>query len=331
MSSEHDRQLVLVFQPVFPALLALFDLVFGSMRIALAAIAGGSVILVYALGRELGLPTRARVIASALFALSPFAVVQSALFLEYLFAVALEMAVLTLLLAGLRMAPRSGGPLGPGVGAQRPAAGRRRPRLRAPRVHPPARGVDARRGDGALSDRARARGLTRAVRHLLWPAVGAVPVVASMLVYNAYLTGNPLRFPLWAIGGNNSFGFGLRNVVDGSPLINATFVNSLRALHQNMRSLPHWMFGSIVIVPLAFYGLWHRRREPTTVLLAAIGVLFPLAYVFYWGNLLIVNGRKLIGRTTTWPSWCRPSCSPPWRSSASCSDAAERRRCCSSQ
>ena len=104
MSSEHDQQLVLVFQPVFPALLALSDLVFGSMRVALGLIAGGSVLLVYALGRELELSTRARVIACAFFALSPFAVMQSALYLEYLFAVALEMAVLTLLLAGLRSA-----------------------------------------------------------------------------------------------------------------------------------------------------------------------------------------------------------------------------------
>jgi hypothetical protein len=55
------------------------------------------------------------------------------------------------------------------------------------------------------------------------------------------------------------------------------------------------VFGSIIIVPLAVLGLWQRRHETTTVLLAAIGVLFPLAYLFYWGNLLIVNGRKLIG------------------------------------
>ena len=63
MSSEHDQQLVLVFQPVFPALLALSDLVFGSMRVALGMIAGGSVLLVYALCGELGLSSRARVIA----------------------------------------------------------------------------------------------------------------------------------------------------------------------------------------------------------------------------------------------------------------------------
>ena len=84
-----------------------------------------------------------------------------------------------------------------------------------------------------------------------------------MLVYNAQLTGNPFRFPLWAIGGNNSFGFGQRNVVAGSPLIDVTFLNGLKALHQNMRSLPHWMFGSLLVVPLCVYGLWQRRRDAT--------------------------------------------------------------------
>ena len=284
MSSEHDQRLVLVFQPVFPALLALTDLLFGSMRVGLGLIAGGCVLLVYTLGRELGLPARGRVIASALFALSPFAVVQSALYLEYAFAVALEMAVLTLLLAGLRM-----------------QSGRRARRLAgAGFVYGLL--VFTRPLEGLMLGVAmglyllvRERGLTRALRLLVWPALGAVPVVATMLVYNAHLTGHPFRFPLWAIGGNNSFGFGRRNIVDEAPLIDATFVNGLKALHQNVRSLPHWMFGSILIVPPALYGLWQRRREPTTVLLAAIGALFPLAYLFYWGNLLIVNGRKSIG------------------------------------
>lgn len=284
MSSEHDQKLVLVFQPVFPALLALSDLVFGSMRVGLGMIAAGSVLLVYALGGELGLSSRARVLASALFALSPFAVIQSALYLEYLFAVALEMAVLTLLLAGLRS-----------------PSGRRARRLSAAGLvfgllvfTRPLEGLMLGAAMG-LYLIVRERTLMRALRQLAWPVLGATPIVALMLVYNAQLTGNPLRFPLWAIGGNNSFGFGRRNVVAGSPLIDATFLNGLKALHQNMRSLPHWVFGSILVVPLAVQGLWQRRHEATTVLLAAIGVLFPLAYLFYWGNLLIVNGRKQIG------------------------------------
>ena len=284
MSAEHDQKLVLVFQPVFPALLALSDLIFGSMRIALGLISAGSVLLVYALGRELRLTSRARVIACALFALSPFVVIQSALYLEYVFAVALEMAVLTLLLAGLRStagarARRLGG-AGLVYGLlifTRPLEGLML-------------GVAM-----ALYLLVRERTLRRALGSLVWPAVGALPIVVLMLVYNAHLTGSPLRFPLWAIGGDNSFGFGQRNVVAGSPLIDVTFLNALKALHQNVRSLPHWVFGSLFVIPLGVYGFWQRRHDTTTVLLVAIGVLFPLGYVFYWGNLLIVNGRKQIG------------------------------------
>ena len=284
MSSEHDQRLVLVFQPVFPALLALSDLIFGSMRVALGAIAASSVLLMYALGRELHLSPRARVIACALFALSPFVVIQSGLYLEYLFAVALEMAVLTLLLAGLRSTARRRARRLSGAGFVYGLLVFTRP------LEGLMLGVAM-----ALYLLARERKLTRALRQLLWPALGALPIVGLMLAYNAQLTGSPLRFPLWAIGGNNSFGFGLRNVVAGSPLIDVTFLNGLKALHQNMRSLPHWVFGSLFVVPLAVYGLWQRRRDPTTVLLVAIGVLFPLGYLFYWGNLLIVNGRKQIG------------------------------------
>jgi 4-amino-4-deoxy-L-arabinose transferase-like glycosyltransferase len=166
MSSEHDEQLILVFQPVFPALLALSDLVFGSMRVVLGLIAGGSVLLVYALARELELSTRARVIACAFFALSPFAVIQSALYLEYLFAVALEMAVLTLLLAGLRS-----------------AAGRRARRLTAAGLlfgllvfTRPLEGLMLGVAMG-LYLIVRERTLARALRQLGWPVLGAIPPV----------------------------------------------------------------------------------------------------------------------------------------------------------
>ena len=284
MSNEHDGRLVLVFQPVFPAVLALSDLLFGSMRVALGLIAAGCVILVALLGRELRFTTRTCVMAAALFALSPFAVFQSALYLEYLFAVLLELAVLTLFLRGR-------GRAGPVRARLLAAAGLVFGLLVFTRP------LEALMLGAALALylAAAERRIAGAVRNLWWPALGSLPAILGMLLYNAQLTGNPLRFPLWAIGGNNAFGFGKRHVVDTAPIIDATALNALKALHQNLRSLPHWMFGSLLIVPLAFWGLWLRRRDNTTVLLGAIGVLFPLAYVFYWGNLLIVNGRKQIG------------------------------------
>ncbi len=287
MTSPHDERLVAVFQPVFPAWLALCDRVFGSMRPGPALVAAAAVVLVAVLARALDLGRWTAVVASALFALSPFVVVQSALYLEYIFAVALEMAGLALVFAargrlasGERVTPHA---LAAGfvfgvLGFTRPL-------------------------EAILTAIAVTAYLVVELRHelrRLWPllarfVVGGLPVVAVALVYNAALTGNPLRFPLWAIGGNNAFGFGQRNIVDGSPLIDVTPLNALKATHQNLRSFPHWLFGSILVVPFALWGLWERRHDARTIAVAGIGVLFPLGYFFYWGNLLIVNGRKQIG------------------------------------
>ena len=53
MSGREDGHLFLVVQPVLPALLAVSDLLFGSMRFAVAAIAAAAVIAVFAAVREL--------------------------------------------------------------------------------------------------------------------------------------------------------------------------------------------------------------------------------------------------------------------------------------
>lgn len=282
MSAAYEGRLVLVFQPVFPGLLALFDLAFGSTRLALGAIAAAAVLGVYALAGELGFSPRSRLVASALFALSPLALVQSALYLEYLFATALELFALALVVRGARL----------GRSRLLAAAGVLFGILLFTRpLEALLLGAATMVYFTAVTPRAWAAVARRAVM----VSLGAVPLAVAMLAYNAAMTGHALRFPLWAIGGDNAFGFGRRRIVAGSPLIDVTVLNALKATHQNLRSLPHWMFGSILVVPLAFWGLWLRRREPWAWLLASIGILFPLGYFFYWGNLLIVNGRKQIG------------------------------------
>src|SRR5207248_4968682 len=71
MSGQHDDRLFLAVQPVLPALLAVSDAVFGSMRIALGLIAAGAVIAIFAVVRELLRNDRIALIAAAFFALSP--------------------------------------------------------------------------------------------------------------------------------------------------------------------------------------------------------------------------------------------------------------------
>jgi hypothetical protein len=100
---------------------------------------------------------------------------------------------------------------------------------------------------------------------------------------------------LWAVGGRNEFGFGSRNIVDGAPAMDITFRRSLWALRGNLSAFPQWYSGGVVAIALATYGAWRLRRRPVTVLLAAILVVVPLGYLFYWGNVLIIFGRNFLG------------------------------------
>ena len=95
-----DR-LVLVQQPTLPALMALSEALFGTMRIALAAIAAAAVVAMYALTNALLRDLRIAVVASACFVLSPLVMVQSAMFVSYVLAVSLTAASLALLTRGL--------------------------------------------------------------------------------------------------------------------------------------------------------------------------------------------------------------------------------------
>jgi hypothetical protein len=135
------------------------------------------------------------------------------------------------------------------------------------------------------------------VRAGLTMAVGLFPVVIVMLLYNRSTTGNPLRFPLWAIGGNDSFGFGDRSIVAGAPTVHYGIGEAWLTLRTNLRAFPHWLFGGVVTVPVLAWGavrLWRTHRA-AVALLGAIALIYPLGYFFYWGNYLIIAGRNFFG------------------------------------
>jgi len=139
------------------------------------------------------------------------------------------------------------------------------------------------------------RYLRRAGRTIGWGTIGAMPLLAMCVGYNAVVTGSPLRFPLWTIGGRNGFGFGPRNIVDGAPTMDITPRRSLWALRGNLAAFPHWYTGGLLAVALAAYGLWRLRRHAVAKLLVAIAIVVPVGYLFYWGNVLIIFGRRFLG------------------------------------
>ena len=283
MSGEHDGHLFLVVQPVLPALLAASDLLFGTMRIALGLIAAGAVIATFTAVRALFENERLALLAAAFFALSPFVIVQSALFLTYVLAVLLTGIVITLVSRGLKTGSRgafAGAGLVYGVLL----------------VARPIEGIML-----ALAlvvwVIARRDPVSQVVRGAVVMVVGTLPIAVLMLGYNRVTTGNPFRFPLWAIGGNDSFGFGDRSIVSGAPTVHYGLSEAWLTLRTNLRAFPHWMLGGLITVPLGAWGVirsWRMHRT-ATVFLLAIAVIYPLGYFFYWGNYLIIAGRNFFG------------------------------------
>jgi hypothetical protein len=140
-------------------------------------------------------------------------------------------------------------------------------------------------------------GVRSAFRNAGVMAAGALPMLALCLAYNAATTGNPLKFPLWAIGGNDAFGFGDRAIAAGGRPIHFGPGESFLALRQNLRAFPHWLFGGLACLPLLVWGgrcLWSTRRDALLVLVS-IAVIYPVGYFFYYGNYLIISGKDLYG------------------------------------
>lgn len=282
-----DR-LVLVAQPILPGLMALSDLLFGTMRVALAAVAAAAVVAVYAATKSLLGRESVALVAAACFVLSPLVMVQSAMYVSYVLAVTIAATALTFVTRGVDAA------------------------------------VDGRRWVWWLVGGGLAEGLLLFTRPLegivtgillvgwMWlrggrwrlllpmvPVFGlsALPVLVVVFTYNAFTTGDPFTFALWAIGGDDSFGFGYRAIAEYSQYIYVGPGEAWLALRTNLRAYPHWIVGGLVSLPLGAWGAWCLWRTRRTVLwfLLAMLVAFPFAYFFYYGNYLIIAGRNFYG------------------------------------
>lgn len=283
MSGRVNDHLVLVEQPVLPALMAASDQLFGTMRVALAAVAAAAVLAIFAMTRQLVGDDRVALVAAGCFALSPLVIVQSGLYLSYLLAVALDALVLLLVDRALERSSRRllllAGLLYGLLFFTRPLDSLLLALVIAVWfVH-------------------RRLGWRITARRLLTMAAGALPVISLSAGYNLATTGKPWRFPLWVIGGNDAFGFGDRTIAEGGPPIHVGPGQAWLALRANLRAFPHWFLGGLLCLPLFAWGAYlawqrHRRAFVATV---AIAVIFPAGYFFYYGNYLVLGGRDMYG------------------------------------
>ncbi len=282
LSGPVDGHLAMAFQPLWPAVLMIFDVTTNSM---LPGIAFGVVLAtagVYALAVELLRDRRLGLGAAVLFALSPFVLLLAGTYLNYVFAVGLG----TWMTVGWVRAVRRSSAIAAGV------AGALFGLLLLTRP------FDALLASVPLLAFALLSRLDRATwrRLLAGAAAGAAPFIVLTLAYNLAVTGAVFEFATSAqSGGTAAFGWGRRALAPDYPPVNFTLLNAFRATAQNLVALPSWLLGSYVGIPLAVWGV--RKLAPRTpmvrtdtALLVGMLVVFPVGYVGWWAIALTVDG-----------------------------------------
>lgn len=292
MSGVVDGERIMVFPPGWPAVMAIGLSLTDSETVAVALVIALLGPAMWWFARELSGARRVAAVAGAAMLVSPLVIVHSGTLLSYLPALVCELvfgaAVVRATRTG-RMRVLLLGGLALGIlFAMRP--------LDAGLIAVPFGGYLL------WTWRTGPRRLARAIG---WGALGALPIVLIVLAYNARVSSGPFTFPIEAAGGNNAFGFGVRNIAEGTPLTEVSASGSLRATALNLVELLQWIPAAWLGVPLAVVGgviLWKADRTKA-LLLFAICVIFPLVYAFYWGTLLVGVGRDIFGPFYYAPVW----------------------------
>ncbi len=254
----------------WPLVLLAADVVFGDSAIAIlvgvVALIAGS----YAFTREVTRNHVLAVITCALVVASPFFMVQSGVFLGYLFSTGIGLLFGAALLAGMRRDDwrlvALGGALLGFLFLVRP--------------------YDAVLWAGALGLYAIIANWGRwrvIVRAAVISAVAFLPFLVLTLVYNRAVTGRFTEFPFTAKEPLDRFGFGLRRLMPRTPLTDFTYEESIRGELRNAFYFPRFLVGAWLGLAVALVGLWLRRRQRSTLALLGLAAVFPVGYSVFWG------------------------------------------------
>ncbi len=277
LSGQRDGRIFTVYQPGMPAFIAFSLRVFGSAKIGIALLAALEIPAAYGFTKELLGNRRVALTTCVFLAFTPMFLLHSALVLSYV------LSLLGLTSGGWAL-------------------------LRATRTH---RTRDVVLGglllgitiltrpfDAVLfgvpllvfvAYRMRHDGI---LRRLVGPiAVGLAPAIAITLWYNWLATGGILDFPNNTAAPLNTFGFGTRNIMVGQPTFNYNTSLAYRALTANLHGVPTWLFGGIVTVALALFGVFVLRKHlAEDIVLVVLACAFPAGYFFWWATALSSSG-----------------------------------------
>jgi hypothetical protein len=289
------------YTPVPAAMFAVSMGLFGEPRVTLAAVAAGNALLAYCLG-SMAFDRRVGVVAAALFAASPMALVTTATFLPYAPTTFLNLLFAVAYLRGVRDGSvAAAGVAGVAIGLAFFARPFTAVLFAAPFVcHALYRVGASVRDDGLLGGGSPAgRALSDPIRrHGLTAAVG-LAFVGLTLAYNLRMTGSPFVFPYEAFAPQDGPGFGTRRILGHS--IEYTPALALEANgHALWYFATRWFVAGPIGTALAALGLavagrrWLRSRlrgdasrsfgRTAGVLVAGLFVTVPVGNLFFWGN-----------------------------------------------
>nr|MDQ6928505.1 hypothetical protein [Actinomycetota bacterium] len=266
---------VLKYNPAMPGLIALSLLVSGGSGLFLALVAAGATAMTYVLAREVLGEDWDAVVAAGVVALSPLVILQSAMLLPYLTTFVLLEAFCWGLLRRGRGLVVSGLALG--------AAFVIRP-YDAVLFAPP-----------LLVWFLVTRPARRAVVAFLVPAA---IVASTFFVYNAVVTGSPLKPSFSLLESQDTLGFGTRRLYPSDPPHHFGLSEGIEGAVRHVGALNTWLIGGVVLFALAAVTVLRRRGGAVGPWLAATGVLLPLGYVFFWGpwNASVLwGGTRYVG------------------------------------
>jgi hypothetical protein len=266
----------------WPIVLLVGEVVFGTAASALVFGTLLAVVGTYAFARTITADRTISILSAVLMLASPILAVQSGVYLGYLFTLGLGLLFGAALITGFE---------------------RRRPLLLVAAGALVGWIFMTRPFDAVLW--AAAFGLYlvvvhwRAFRRLataaLWTGLGALPLVIATLAYNRKVTGSFTQFPITAADPLDTFGFGLRRLMPSFGKDDYNLGLAFRSAGKNAVFLPLFLFGSYLGVIAAGFGLWIRRRQPTTLALVFLALAFPLGYFFFWGMHVSASTANLSG------------------------------------
>jgi len=120
--------------------------------------------------------------------------------------------------------------------------------------------------------------------------LATLPGVALVLAVNRHVTGSAFEFPFTLVSPDDGMGWGLRRVLPTDALEHFGLVDGLRTTPRAAFDLVMWTLAGPALAVGVVITLWVRRRSPVRWLLAALGGVIPLAFLFHWANAHAVRG-----------------------------------------